>query len=168
VRRSYLLVLLLGILSAVPGCPKAGGAYVEGDRPEGYVDRGETQGRMFDFVSNKPDGDDWQIRIRGSSMWASYASEEDTDELGSRNLTKDETTKVWDLIDKLEIPDRKKGKKDEDEGYVQLRLREPGADDEYEFFTIYVSRDTEDDDVLELADYLSELIEKYHQQKPSF
>jgi len=164
-----LLAVPLALLATAPGCPKAGGAYLEGDRPEGYADRGETQGRMFDFVSNKPDGDDWQIRLRGSSLWASYASEEDAEELGSRNLAAAEAEQLWDLIDRLELPDRKQGKPDEDAGYVQLRLREPGGgDDDYVFFTAIISRDTEDDDVLELADYLIELIEKHHGQRPSF
>ena len=123
---------------------------------------------MFDFVSNKPEGDDWQIRIRGSSMWASYSNEDTSDELGTRNLTDKETRKVWKLIDKLEIPQRKKGKKDEDEGYVQLRLREPGGEEGHDIFTIYVSRETEDDDVLALAEYLGDLIGKYHKEKPNF
>lgn len=157
--------LLLALLSA---CPKAGGEYTTGERGAGDVARGETQGRMFDFVSNKPEGDDWQIRIRGSSMWVSYGNEDSTDELGARNLTTKEAKKVWKLIDKLEIPERKKGKKDEDEGYVQLRLREPGGEEGHDIFQIYVSRATEDDDVLDLAEYLRELVGKYHKEKPNF
>ena len=75
---------------------------------------------------------------------------------------------MWKLIDKLEIPERKKGKKDEDEGYVQLRLREPGGEEGHDIFQIYVSRATEDDDVLELAEYLRELVAKYHKEEPNF
>lgn len=157
---------MLGL--ALAACPKAGGSYAQGERAAGDIDRGETQGRMFDFVSNKPEGDDWQIRIRGSSIWASYSDEQDSSELPSRNLTTKETDKVWELIDAVEIPERKKGKKDEDAGYVQLRLREPGGEEGYDFFTIYVSRETEDDEVLELAEYLRELIGKYHKEKPNF
>ena len=69
------------------------------------------------------------------SLWASYGDEDEVEELGTENLDQKETTKVWDLIDALEIPDRKKGKKDEDEGYVQLRLREPGGDEGHDIFT---------------------------------
>jgi hypothetical protein len=162
-RRSLLLAILL-----LGGCPKAGGSYAQGDRSSGDIDRGETQGRMFDFVSNKPEGDDWQIRVRGSSMWASYSNEDATDPLGTKNLNAKETAKVWDLIDKLELADRKKGRKDEDEGYVYLRLREPGGEEGYAFFETYVSRDTEDEAVIELAEYLRDLIAKYHKEKPNF
>jgi hypothetical protein len=78
---------------AISSCG-AGGEYAQGDRQAGAVDRGEVNGRMFDFVSNKPEGDDWQIRIRGSSMWASYGNEENVDELGTKNLDARETAKV--------------------------------------------------------------------------
>jgi hypothetical protein len=157
------VLLLIALLSAC----HAGGSYAKGNGFGGDVDRGETNGRQFDFVSNKPDGDDWQIRIRGSSLWASYANEDSEDQLGTTNLSNKETDKVWNLVDALEIPDRKKGKKDEDEGYVELRLREPG-DEEADIFTIYVSRDTEDDDVLALAKYLRELVDKHFKEKPNF
>lgn len=162
-RLSLLLVLTLGIV----GC-KTGGDYVQTDRQAGDVDSGETNGRMFDFVSNKPEGDDWQIRIRGSSMWASFSHEDSSDDLGNTNLNRKETTKVWKLIDALELPDRKKGKKDEDEGYVQLRLREPGGEEGHDIFSVYVSRATEDEDVIALAEYLRTLIGKYHKEKPNF
>lgn len=162
-RLSLFLALVLGLT----GC-KTGGDYVQGDRAAGDVDTGETNGRMFDFVSNKPEGDDWQIRIRGSSLWASFSHEDASDDLGNSNLTAKETKKVWKLIDALEIPERKKGKKDEDEGYVQLRLREPGGEEGHDLFSVYVSRATEDEGVLALAEYLRELIGKYHKEKPNF
>lgn len=159
--RALLLVALL------VGC-KAGGTYAKSGRSDsGEVDRGETNGRQFDFVSNKPEGDDWQIRIRGTSLWASYAHEDSEDQLGTTNLTNKESDKVWKLIDKLDISERKKGKKDEDDGYVELRLREPG-DDQADIFTVYVSRSTEDDDVLALATYLRELVGKHFKEKPNF
>jgi hypothetical protein len=158
--RALLLVALL------VGC-KAGGTYAKGGRADGEVDRGETNGRQFDFVSNKPDGDDWQIRIRGTSMWASYAHEDSEDQLGTVNLTNKESTKVWKLVDDIDIPDHKKGKKDEDEGYVELRLREP-SDEEADIFTIYVSRATDDDEVLALATYLRDLVGKHFKEKPNF
>lgn len=138
---------------------------------ESDVDRGETNGRMFDFVSNMPEGDDWQIRVRDSSLWAAYGDGETTKELGTANLTAKETERLWELVDAVEIPDRKKGKRDDDEGYVQLRLREPGASDEqHEIFTIYVSRADaeEDEEVLSLAAYLQKLVEKHFKKKPEF
>jgi hypothetical protein len=162
VRRQVLLVAI-----ALASC-KTGGEYVQSDRQGAEVDTGETNGRMFDFVSNKPEGDDWQIRIRGSSLWASFSHEEETDDLGTKNLSRKEAAKVWKLIDALDIPERKKGKQDEDEGYVQLRLREPGGEEGHDIFTIFVSRATEDEDVIELAEYLRDLIKKYHKEKPNF
>ncbi len=164
--RWYLLTALsLVVLSA---CPKAGGAYAQSEREPGAVDRGEVNGRMFDFVSNKPEGDDWQIRLRGTSLWASYSNEDSSDDLGTKNITVKEADKAWRLIDALEIPERKKGKKDEDEGYVQLRLREPGGVEGHDIFMVYVSRATEDEEVLALAEYLRSLVAKYHKEKPNF
>jgi len=157
-------LIAVGLVIAIAGC-KTGGEYVQTDREAQGVDPGETNGRMFDFVSNKPDGDDWQIRIRGSSMWASYSSEESTEDLGTKNLSAKESKKVWKLIDALEIPERKKGKKDEDEGFVQLRLREPGGEEGHDIFTVFISRGTEDEDVLNLAEYLGDLVKKYHKKK---
>ena len=159
--------LVCVLVLAIAGC-KTGGEYVQSDRGGGGDMSGETNGRMFDFVSNKPEGDDWQIRIRGSSMWASFSTEESTDDLGTKNLSRKEAAKVWKLIDALEIPDRKKGKKDEDEGYVSLRLREPGGEEGHDIFTVYISRATEDETVIELAEYLRDLIKKYHKEKPNF
>ncbi len=164
VRFSFGIVVFV---LAISGC-KTGGAYAQNDREAGDVDPGETNGRMFDFVSNKPEGDDWQIRIRGSSMWASFSHEDLADDLGTKNLTRKETTKVWKLIDALDIPGRKKGKQDEDEGYVQLRLREPGGEEGHDIFSVFVSRATEDEDVLALAGYLQSLIAKYHKESPNF
>ena len=157
------------VLIALLAACHPGGEYAKGGSSfagEG-VDRGETNGRQFDFVSNKPEGDDWQIRIRGSSMWASYGHEDKADQLGTTNLSTKETDKVWKLVDQIGIPDRKKGKKDEDEGYVELRLREPG-DEQADIFTVYISRTTDDEDVLALANYLRDLVGKHFKEKPNF
>ncbi len=162
--RAWIVVVAVYACAA---CPAARGGYVQGAR-SAERDRGETQGRVFDFVSNKPDGDDWQLRLRGSSLWASYSHGAESDELPSRNLTPKETARVWELIDALDIPARKKGRKDHDAGYVYMRLREPGAQDDYDLFEIYVSRDTEDERVIELAEHLRGLIEKYHRETPNF
>jgi hypothetical protein len=148
-------------------CPHAEGTYVQGDRRGGEVDRGEVNGRRFDFVSNKPDQDDWQIRVTGSSMWVSYARDASTDKLGSINLTDKETRKLWKLIDALDIANRKPGKRDDDVGYVSLRLKEPG-DDGSTSHHIFISRATDDDDLLALARYLQDLTEKYKQERPNF
>ena len=166
-RPGPVLALVLAFTSAGAAC-KTGGDYVQSNRAGGDVDRGEVNGRMFDFISNKPEGDDWQIRIRGTSMWVSYAKADKADDLGTTNLTAKESKKVWGLIDDLNIEERKKGKQDEDEGYVELRLREPGGDEGHDIFTVYVTRATEDEEVIALADYLIELVKKYHKEEPHF
>ena len=87
-----------------------------------------------------------------------------------RPVAAKETAKLWKLVDALELPERKKGKQDEDEGWVQLRLREPGGDDGHDIFEVFVSRaDAEDDeDVLAVAAYLQDLVEKHFKKKPEF
>jgi hypothetical protein len=149
------------------GCGSAGGAYVQNERRGGEVDHGQTNGRRFDFVSNKPDQDDWQIRVTGSSMWVSYAQNAKADKLGSFNLTEAETRKLWELVDALDIPSRKKGKKDEDEGYVSLQLKEP-AEDGGEIHQIYLSRASSNKALIKLATYLQDLTEKYKKERPGF
>lgn len=169
-----VLALCCAVAIAAPlvgmagGCA-TGGTYVSGGRQEGAVDRGETNGRMFDFVSNKPEGDDWQIRVRDSSLWAAYGDRDEVTELGTASLSKKETDKLWELIEAVDIWDRKKGQRDEDEGWVELRLREP-SDEQHEIFTVLISRvDAEDDeDVVDLAEYLQKVIEKHFKKTPEF
>ena len=161
-----LLPVLAGICAALGAC--AGGNYVQADRRSSEVARGETNGRRFDFVSNKPEFDDWQIRITGSAMWVSYARDQASDKLGSINLTGEETTKVWALIDALDIPNRKPGKKDEDEGYVTLQLKEPGGGSNRDLRQVYISRASEDQNLIALAKYLQALTEKYKKERPNF
>jgi hypothetical protein len=160
--RSLLVVVCLA-LACQPG-----GQYVQGDRRGGGADRGETNGRRFDFVSNKLDEDDWQIRITGNSMWVSYAKLAETDKLGSIDLTPKEARKLWSLIDAMDIPNRKSGKKDEDAGYVSLQLKEPSGDGRSERSHIYISRASRDENLLALARYLQDLTEKYKKERPSF
>lgn len=162
-------VRVIALCLALVACT-TGGQYVQGERGgNGDEARGETNGRMFDFVSNMPEGDDWQIRVRDSSLWAAYGDGEKTEDLGTANLSAKEADKLWRLVDAVEIPERKKGKRDDDEGYVQLRLREPG-DEQHDIFLIYVSRADagDDEEVLSLAEYLQKLIEKHFKKKPEF
>ena len=157
-----VIVAVLGI-----GCPHAAGGYAKSDRAaSGEVDRGETNGKTFDFVSNKPEGDDWTIRVRGSALWASYAHGETSETLGSANLSERDTRKLWNLIDVVDLPSRKKGKRDQDDGFVTMVLREPGAaDGDHAIYTVNVSRTTKDDAVIDLADFLGDLIKKYYKKK---
>jgi hypothetical protein len=101
-------------------------------------------------------------------MWASYSEAEDVTEYKPVNLDKKETDKLWELIDELNLPERKKGKQDEDEGYVMMRLREPGGEEGHDSFTTYVSRATKDEAVLGVGAYLQKLIKKYHKKEADF
>jgi hypothetical protein len=160
-----LLVVLLAIAACHVGGEYQGSSMVA----EAATQSGETNGRMFDFVSDKPDGDDWQVRVRGTSLWASYSKNAKTDKLGgAKNLSDDESVKLWNLIDALDIPSRKPGKADDDNGTVTLRLREPTDDGPHDLYTIYVSRDTDDENVIALGNYLRKLIEKHFGEQPNF
>src|SRR3954464_11797080 len=107
VRTLFLCVAVFSFFGAAchPGgeYAGAGNSIVSGD-----VDKGETNGRMFDFVSDKPEGDDWQIRVRGTSIWVSYTDKNGkTDNRGTKALTQAESDKLWKLVDEVDIPSRK-------------------------------------------------------------
>lgn len=157
----------LTALAAVTAC-KTGGTYEQTTMSGGEADRGEVNGRMFDLISNKPDGDDWQIRIRDSSMWVAYASGADETQLGTINLDRVETRKIWKLIDDLDLGGRDKGERDEDAGFLQLRLREPSGDEGYDVISVYITRNTDDEAVVDLGTYLQKLILKYHKKRADF
>lgn len=159
-----LSVALLGLVGAC----KTGGSYEQSTMSGGEADRGEVNGRMFDLISNKPDGDDWQVRVRDSSMWVAYSNGTDTKELGTVNLDAAETRKFWKMIDDLDLGGRDKGERDEDAGYLQLRLREPGGEEGHDLISIYVTRATDDEAIVELGTYLQKLIVKYHKKQADF
>jgi hypothetical protein len=161
VRASWLLALVVG--SCHPGGEYAGSSMNMNN------DRGETNGRMFDFVSNRAEGDDWNIRIRGTSMSVAYGDGKDTKKLGTQSLSSQESEKLWELVDKVDIPSRGKGKKNEDVGYVQLQLREPG-DDKHDIYTTFIPRDNDklDDDEQELFEYLGKMVKKHFKTEPNF
>lgn len=163
-----LIGLCLALAIASLAC-SPGGAYVKG-RQGGGADRGETNGRMFDFVSNLPDGDDWQIRVRDDSLWAAHGDGEVIEDLGTTRMSKKDTTRFWELVEAVDIAGRDEGEPDEDEGFVELRLRDPGEEEEYDIFKIFVSRAdaADDEEVLSLAEHLQKLVEKYFKKKPEF
>ena len=151
-----LVVLLLALAACGPA------TQVRSDDP-----RGDTNGRMFDFVSTKPDGSEWSVRIRGDSMWVAYSTAKDAQEYDPAKLSASEAKKVWKLIDRLELEEREEGDPDEESGSVLLRLRIPDGD-EHEIIGSFVSRDTDDEDVIDLATYLIDLVEKHHGVAPAF
>jgi hypothetical protein len=153
-------------LCVAAGC-KTGGEYVETTRMGG-ADRGDTNGRSFDFVSTKPDGDEWTIRFRGDAMSVFYSMDDKSDDLGSFNLTAKESRKLWNLVDELNLPGRRSGFIDDDEGTVLFRLREPAGEDEHEIYTVYVSRTTEDEAVIDIAEYLRTIVSRHTKEKPNF
>jgi hypothetical protein len=161
-------VLLAAAVLALAAC-HPGGEYATGNTMTNDLDRGETNGRMFDFVSNRADNDDWSIRVRGTSMSVAYGDADKTKKLGTQSLTAKESEKLWDLVDKVDIPSRGKGKKDQDAGYVELQLREPG-DTQHEIYVTYVPRDNDkiDEDETALFEYLAKLVKKHFNTEPNF
>lgn len=138
--------------------------------------RGATNGRMFDFVSSKPDGSEWTIRVRGDSLWVGFSTAKADKTYDPQTLTPKEAKKLWRLIDALDLADRDPGEQDEDAGSVLLRLREPTGDDDedddqalqHDLVASYVSRDTDDADVIALATYLIDLVQAHDGVAPAF
>jgi hypothetical protein len=122
---------------------------------------------MFDFISSKPDGSEWTVRVRGNSLWVAWSTAKDAKDLGPVTLADKESKKLWKLIERLELFDRDEGEQDEDAGTVMMRLREPVEDEEHELVTVYDSRETEDEDVIALASYLIDLIARHHKVEPA-
>jgi hypothetical protein len=153
-------VVLLVVLAACGATPQVGS-----DDP-----RGETNGRMFDFVSTKPDGSEWMIRVRGDSMWVAFSTAKKDKTYDPVTLAPKEAKKLWRLIDALDLEDRDEGEPDQDVGSVYLRLREPEGEDriDHDLIGTYFPRDTDDDDVIALADYLIDLVQKHHDVAPAF
>ncbi len=159
VRSAIFMVAL--VLASVPGC--AGTDYQAVEDP-----RGEVNGRSFEFVSTKADGTEWTFRVRGNALWVGFVEQAKTGELGSIQLSGQERRRVWELIDMVDIGGRKKGKPDPEHGTVIMRLREPTDEGEHDARTVNVSRRTQDDDVIALANYLIDLVEKHKQVSPAF
>jgi hypothetical protein len=161
--RSAKIMLAVALTAAlsVQGC--GGGDYQPVEDP-----RGEVNGRSFEFVSTKPDGTEWTFRIRGNSLWVGFVEKEKTGELGAIQLSGKERKKLWELIDMVDVGGRKKGKPDEKNGTVIMRMREVDDDGEHDSKMVQVSRRTEDEDVIGLANYLIDLVEKHKKVSPAF
>lgn len=129
--------------------------------------RGNTNGRMFDFISSKPDGSEWTVRVRGNSLWVAWSTAKEAKDLGPVTLAEKETNKLWKLIERLDMFERDEGEPDEDAGTVMMRLREPVDGEEHELTTVYDSRETDDEDVISLANYLIDLISRHHKIEPA-
>lgn len=124
--------------------------------------RGQVNGRSFEFVSTKPDGTEWTFRVRGNALWVAVVNGTRSEELGAIALSGKERRALWELIDLVDVGGRKKGKADAKHGTVVLRLREPSEDgSEHDLVTAMVSRRTKDQDVIDLANYLIDLVAKH-------
>jgi hypothetical protein len=163
--------LALGHLAAIAwiaiaglGSSCGGGEYSTSTQRFGHSERGETNGRMFDYVAMTPEGDQWEVRLRGTSMWVAYSLEDKLESFKPVNLATAESDKVWKLVEAIDLPSRRRGKIDEINGTVMLRLREPG-DEDHDLYTVYFSREAENQKVGALAKQLISLIKKYHQEK---
>jgi len=157
-----MLARLLVVLALVAGCGKNLGPGPD-DR------RGDTNGRMFDFVSQKPDGSEWTVRVRGDSMWLAYATAEDSKDLGPVTLSAKQARKLWALVDEVAVDeDEEVDPEADDIGTVLLRIREPTEDGEHDIIKLYLPRDTENDSVIDLASYLIDLVKAHHDLEPAF
>jgi hypothetical protein len=164
VRRAALILSLgAALVASVPGC--GGGQYSTSTQRYGGSERGEVNGRMFDYVSMSADGDQWEIRVRGNSMWLAYSLEDKAESFKPVVLAPAESAKIWKLVDVIDLPSRRRGRIDETNGTVLLRLREPG-DEEHDIYSVYFSREAENEKVQNLAKYLSSLVKKYYKEKP--
>lgn len=158
-----LAAAALVVAAALAGC--GGGQYSTSTQRFGGSERGESNGRMFDYVSMSADGDQWEVRIRGNSMWLAYSLEDKAESFKPVRITSAEEAKVWKLVDVIDLPSRRRGRIDETNGTVLLRLREPG-DEEHDIYSVYFSREAENEKVMSLAKYLSTLAKKYYNEKP--
>jgi hypothetical protein len=167
--RAYSRLFVFAFVAAgATGCA-TGGVYAERDRSANLDSRGEANGTMFDMVSMTPDGDQWTIRLRGDNFWVANSLEDRKNDFGAVTLLPKESKKLWKLINAVDIPKRRKGIRDERNGDVLLRLREPSDDgDEHKIYSAYISRATEVESIVELGDYMRDLIQKYHKEKPVF
>jgi hypothetical protein len=152
--RRFIAVLIAGVLVAC----SAPDMRVSDDP------RGEVNGRSFEFVSTKPDGTEWTFRVRGNALWVAVVNGARSDEIGSIELSGKERRALWELIDLVDVGGRKKGKPDEKHGTVVLRLREPTGDDggrEHTLVSVMVSRRTKDQEIIDLANYLIDLVAEH-------
>jgi hypothetical protein len=160
---SVTFAALACVALAAPAC--GGGTYSSATQRYGHADRGETDGTMLDYVAMLPDGDQWEVRVRGKSMWLAYSLEDKTETFKPVTLSDEESKKLWKLVEILDLPSRRRGRIDEVNGTVLLRLREPG-EEEHDIYSVYFSREAENEKVLSLAKYLTSLSKKYHGEKP--
>ncbi|MEZ4403124.1 MAG: hypothetical protein R3B06_24080 [Kofleriaceae bacterium] len=130
------------------------------DRQVSDDPRGDVNGRSFEFVSTKPDGTEWTFRTRGNSLWVAVVNETKSDELGTIELSRKERDALWELIDLVDVGSRKRGKPDPEHGTVVLRLREPDGGG-HDLTSVQVSRHTDDQEVIDLANLLIDLVAKH-------
>jgi hypothetical protein len=149
------------LLSSLPGCGAPD--YRPSEEP-----RGDVNGRSFEFVSTKPDGTEWTFRVRGNSLWVGFVEKAKAGDLGAIQMSSAEERKMWELVDMVDVGGRKKGRPDPDNGTVILRLREPTDMGSHDARAVSVSRRTRDEDVLALANYLIDLVEKHKKVTPAF
>ncbi len=155
------LIIHVALVTIVSGCGAPD--YQLAEEP-----RGEVNGRSFELVSTKPDGTEWTFRVRGNALWVGFVEGTKLGELGSINLAGKERQKLWNLIDMVDVGGRKRGKPDPKHGTVVMRLREPSDEGAHDARSVNVSRHTEDEDVIALANFLIELVEKHKRVSPAF
>lgn len=145
------LLFVFSLVPALGGCAgmeasNAGAA--DGDR------RGDVNGWVFRLLSEDEDGE-WNVRLRGDAMWVGRVRGRSEREVGNFRLTERQSSKLWDLIDAINIPERTSKDLDGQPAlFVRLRQREEGN------WSAYISREQidEDEDVNNLLTYIERLI----------
>lgn len=160
--RVLAIVLIALVAVSLPAC--SGADYqVSDDR------RGEVNGRSFELVSTKSDGDEWSFRARGNSLWVGFVRGEKIGELGEIELSSKEARHLWDLIENVDVGGRKRGRPENRRGTITMRLREPNGDGArgHDLTTVFVPRRSDDEDVTALGDYLVDLVRLHKQVEPT-
>ena len=157
------LVLVLALAAVAAGGVACGATDYQASSDR----RGEVNARSFELVSTRADGDEWSFRARGNSLWVGFVRDDEIGELGETELGGKEAERLWELIEQVDVGGRKRGKADDRRGTVTMRLREPDGSGGHDLRTVFVSRKTKDADVLDLLDFLTELVTRHHQVEPS-
>lgn len=118
--------------------------------------RGETNGQTFDLVAEVGEHEEWTLRLRGDELWAGHLLDGKTTERAAQALSSAEAALLWQLIDELNIPGRKRR---DGEGNAWLfRLRVPTGGGPHKVYTTEVPRDTTDEAVLDVIEQLEAIV----------
>jgi hypothetical protein len=157
-RPTVCLLVLFAVLASA-----CGGAQIAEDR------RGNTNGRLFEFSTAGSEHTDpygaWLVRVRGDAMWVAKVANGQTKEYGSYPLAAKDATKLWQLIDDLDILGRSsKRVRSKRTAVYQLTLLRPGLT----AYTVILpmERGIKEEAVASAVLYIGTLVKRYTGEKP--